>query len=201
MPSKKRPKMNAQRDYINHGIDISKELDDDFNVAKIHLMCHWAEPVCRYGDLQPHSAERHEQAHTTNLKDGWNASNLNLNYLPQVITLQPRILGFEIRELNLEALTQWWEKHAAICEGLPSGADQAAPLSPQSYKNREFMGPHNLCDGKHPDPIIKDIRALLDNTHDKTHRRVIYSSTRECIQHKCRNKMYISDEQLHAMEL
>jgi len=63
-------------------------------------MSHWAEQVCRYGALQQYSAERHEQAHKTNLKDGWNISNHNLNYLPQVITFQRRILCFEIREFK-----------------------------------------------------------------------------------------------------
>jgi len=82
-PSKKRREMNAWRDYISHEIDISKQLDADFNFPKIHLMSHWAEQVRRYGALQLYSAQRHEQAHKTNLKDGWNASNHNLNYLPQ----------------------------------------------------------------------------------------------------------------------
>jgi hypothetical protein len=91
-PSEKRRKVNAWRDYISQEIDISKELDADFNFPKIHLMSHWAEQVHRYGALQQYSAERREQVHKTNLKDGWNASNHNLNYLPQVITFQRRIL-------------------------------------------------------------------------------------------------------------
>jgi len=42
-PPKKRRKMNAWRDYISHEIDVSKELDADFNFPKIHLMSHWVE--------------------------------------------------------------------------------------------------------------------------------------------------------------
>jgi len=125
--------MNAWRDYISHEIDVSKELDADFNFPKFHLMTHWVEQIRRYGALQQYSAERHEQAHKTNLKDGWNASNHNLNYLPQVITFQRRILCFEVRELNLQALAQRRENSAAAYKVLPSGADLAAPLSPQSY--------------------------------------------------------------------
>jgi len=49
--------------------------------------------------------------------------------------------------------------------------------------------------------MIKDFRALLDNTQDATHRMAICSGTREFIKHKSRKKMYISDEQLHPMEL
>jgi len=146
-PSKKRREMNAWRDYISHKRDVSKELHADFNFLKIHLMSHWVEQIRRYGALQQYSAEKHEQAHKTNLKDGWNTSNHNLNYLPQVITFQRRILCFELRKLNLQALAQHRENSAATCKVLPSGADLAAPLSSQSYAKPEFMGPQNRRDG------------------------------------------------------
>jgi len=200
-PSKKRRKMNAWWDYISQEIDVSKELDADYNFPKIHLMSHWVEQIRRYGALQQYSAERQEQAHKTNLKDGWNASNHNLNYLPPLITFQRRILCFEIRELNLQALAQRRENSAAACKVLPSGADQAAPLGSQSYEKPEFMGPQNRRDGKYPDAMIKDFRALIDSTQDATHRVAIYSGMNESIEHKSHNKTYISDEQLHAMEL
>jgi len=63
------------------------------------------------------------------------------------------------------------------------------------------MGPQFRRDRKHPDAMIKDFRALSDNTQDTTHRVAIYSGTWEFVKHKSRNKTYISDEQLHAMEL
>jgi len=169
--------MNAWQDYISHEIDISKDLDADFNFPKIHLMSYWAKQIRRYGALQQYSAERHEPAHITNLKDGWNASNHNLNYLPQVITFQRCILCFEIRELNLQALAQRWEISAATCTVFPSSDDLAAALSSQSYAKPEFMGPQNRRDEKHPDSIIKNFRALLDNMQDATHHAAIYSCT------------------------
>jgi hypothetical protein len=129
MLSKKRREMNACQDYLGHEIDISEESDADFNFPNIHLMSHWAEHVRRYGALQHYSAERHEEAHKTNLNNGWNASNHNLNYSPQVLNFQGRILCFEIRELNLQALAQCSENSAAHCKVFPSGADLAAPLS------------------------------------------------------------------------
>jgi hypothetical protein len=46
-----------------------------------------------------------------------------------------------------------------------------------------------------------DYRASLDNILDTTHRMSIYRGMREYIKHKSRNKTYLSDEQLHAMEL
>jgi hypothetical protein len=104
-------------------------------------MSHWVKQIRRYGALQQYSAERHEQAHTTNLKDGWNASNHNLKYLPQVITFQRRILSFEMRELNLQALAQHRETRAAACKALPSGADLAAAQGSPSYAKPQIMGP------------------------------------------------------------
>jgi hypothetical protein len=139
--------MNTWRNYISHEINVSKELDADFNFAKIHLISHWVKQIRQYGALQQYSAERHEHAHKSNLKDGWNASNHNPNNLPQVITFQRCILCFEVRELNLQAQAQHRENSAAACTVLPSGANLAAPLSPQSYAKPEFMGPQNRRNG------------------------------------------------------
>jgi hypothetical protein len=49
--------------------------------------------------------------------------------------------------------------------------------------------------------MIKDLRSLLNNTQDAMHCASIYRGRREYIRHKSRNKTYISDEQLRAMEL
>jgi len=200
-PSKKQLEMNSWLDYINHEIDVSKELDADFNFPKIHLMSHWIEQIRRYAALEQYSAERHQQAHKTNVKDGWNASNHNLNYVPQVITFQCRILCFEIRELNLQALTQRWDNSAATYKVRPSGADLAAPQSSLAYAKPDFMGPRNRRDGKHPHATIQEFGALLDTMHDVMHHVIIYNGTWEFLKHKSRNETYISDEQLHAMEL
>jgi len=94
---KNRREMNSWRDYISHEIDVSKELDAELNIPKIHLMSHLVNQIRWHGALEQYSAKRHEQTHKTNLKDGWNASNHNVNYLPQVITFQHHILCFEIR--------------------------------------------------------------------------------------------------------
>jgi hypothetical protein len=49
--------------------------------------------------------------------------------------------------------------------------------------------------------MIKVFRALLDNMQDATHRVTIYDGTRIFLKHNSCNKTYISEEQLHAMEL
>jgi len=141
--------------------------------------------------MQQYSAKRHEQAHKTNLNAGWNTSNHSLNHLPQVMTFQGRILYLEVRELNLQPLAQRLEHSAAACRVLPSGADLAAPLSSLSYAKPNFMGPQIRRDGKHPDTMIKDFRALLDNMPDVTHRVAIYNGTWEFIKHKSHHKEYI----------
>jgi hypothetical protein len=200
-PSNKRRDMNNWREYISHKVDLSKEYDVYFKFLKIHLMSHWGEQIPRYGAWQQYSAEKHEQAHKANLRDGWNTCNHNLNYLPQVITFQRRILCFEIGELNLQALAQRREDSAAAYKVFPSGADLTAVLGSQSYAKPEFMGPQNRRDGTHPDATIKDFRALPDNMPDAMHRAAIYCGTREFIKHKSRKMMYILDEHLHTMEL
>jgi hypothetical protein len=96
--------MNAWRDYISHEVDVSKELDADFDFRKIHMMSHGVEKIRRYSALEQCSGQTHEEAHKTNVKDGWNASHHTRNSLPHVITFQRRILCFEIIQLNLQTL-------------------------------------------------------------------------------------------------
>jgi len=48
---KKRREMDARQDYISHKIDVSKELDADFNFLKVHSMSHGVEQIRRYGSL------------------------------------------------------------------------------------------------------------------------------------------------------
>jgi hypothetical protein len=136
-----------------------------------------------------------------NLKDSWNTSNHNLNYLPQVISFQRCIPCIEIRELNLQALIQHRENSAAARIVLPAIADLAAPLSPQSFAKPEFMGPQNRCDANLPDSIINDFKVLLECTQDATHGMAIYSGMKEFMKHKSRNKTYISYEHLHPIEI
>jgi hypothetical protein len=90
-------------------IEVSKELDADIPLLKINLISHWVEQSCRYAAFQQESEERHELTHQTKLKDSWNASNHNINYLPQVIAFQRRIVGYKSREFNLSAITQGQE--------------------------------------------------------------------------------------------
>jgi len=54
--------MNTCRYFISHVIDVSNELDADFNFPKIHWMSQWVEQNRPYRALQQYSAESHEQA-------------------------------------------------------------------------------------------------------------------------------------------
>jgi hypothetical protein len=131
--------------------------------------------------------------------DGSTSSNHTFYYLPQVITFQRRILCCGVRELILQALAPRGENSTAACKVLPSGADLAGLLSPQSYGKPEFIGLKNRRYGKHPDAIINHYRELLDSTQDATQWVAIYSGTTEFMKYMGHNKLYISDEPLHAM--
>ena len=193
--------MNPWQDYTSHEIDVSKELDADFNFLKIHLIYHWVEQICRYGALPQYSAKRHEQTQKTNLKDCWNASTPSMNYRPRVSTFQHLILGVEIRERNLQPLAQRQENRAATWQVLPSDADRAAPLSSLSYAKREFKSPQNCHEWKHLDTMIINFGALHENTQDAKHQVAIFTGTQEVLSHMSCNMISIWDEQLHAMEL
>jgi hypothetical protein len=52
MQSKKQREMNTVWDYISHEIDISKELDTDFNFPKNHIISQWAKLICQSRALQ-----------------------------------------------------------------------------------------------------------------------------------------------------
>jgi len=164
-------------------------------------MSRLVEEIHQFRILQHYSTVRHEQTHKTKLKDSRNAYNDNLNYLPQVITFHRGIRCFTIRDLNLQAIAHSLENSAAALQVLSSSADLPAPLSSQSYAKPEFMGPQNCRAGKHPDTMIIHFRELLSNTPDATHCVAIYSGTEEFIMHKSGTKAYVSNEQLHTMEL
>jgi hypothetical protein len=105
-----------------------------------------------------------------------------------------------MRELNLQALPQHREKSAASCNVLPAAADLVAPLRSQLYAKPRFRGHQNSLDGKHPNAMIKDFRALLNHTHDTTHCIAIFPGTWVFIKHMSHKKWNIPDEQLQAME-
>jgi len=119
-------------------------------------MSHRVEDICRYGALQENSTDTHEQPHKPNFKDAFNTSNHNLNYLPQVITVQRHIHCIKVREQNLQVLTQGRENSIAACKVLTSSANLDAALSPQSYAQPVIMRPQNCHDGNHPGAMIND---------------------------------------------
>ena len=167
----------------------------------IHFVSHWVKQICQYWAFQSYSAERHEQALKMNLKDSWNACNHKLPYLPHTITLEHHIHCFEIRELNLQVVTQSEENYIAACTVLPSGTDVAAPLSVQFCAKHEFMQHPTCWDRKHPAVMITDFRALLENTRHATHSEAMESVIWQFMKQKRCTKTYILNEQLHAVEL
>jgi hypothetical protein len=121
--------------------------------------------------------------------------------MPQVITFQRCTVCVEIRQLNLQAVTQRGENSAATCNVPSSGTDLATPLNSQLYTKPELKGLQHCRDGNYPDLIIEDFREFLYNWQDSTHCVTLFKGTREILKHERPNMTYILDEQLHAMEL
>jgi hypothetical protein len=92
--------MTPWPDDISHNTDVSEQLDGDFNHVKVHLISHRVKHIRQNVALQHYSAESHEEAHNTNLKDSWNTSNDILNYLPEAIMSQGRILCFVVSSVS-----------------------------------------------------------------------------------------------------
>jgi len=75
------------------------------------------------------------------------------------------------------------------------------PSEPLVICEARIHGTPNLQWWKHPDSMMKDFRALLDNVQDRTHPVATYRATREVTKHMSCNKTYISDERLHPIKL
>jgi hypothetical protein len=64
----------------------------------------------------------------------------------------------------------------------------------------EFMALYSRHDGNHPDAMIKDFRTLHNISPDQTHHMSMFSGIWEFLNNKLQHKLYILEEQLHAME-
>jgi hypothetical protein len=115
--------------------------------------------------------------------------------------LQHHILCIEIWELNLQARAQRLEIIAPPCNIVPSSADLHVCLNSQPYAKPKFMLPQNRLDNKYPDAMIDDFGSLRNNWEDAIHHLAICSRIRELIKQNSHNRTFISDEQLHTMEL
>jgi hypothetical protein len=98
--STKRCEMDTRHVHISQEIDVCKDLDADTNFPTMHFLSHWVQLIPQYAVLIQDSAKGLEQSPKTNLKVSWTTFNHNLNHHSNVITIQRRIVCFELRELN-----------------------------------------------------------------------------------------------------
>ena len=193
-PTQRRREYNEWRDFIDSEVDMSKEGDAHFNFIKIHLMSHFAEQVRLYGSLPQWSAETHEHAHRANLKDGWNASNKNLDYLPQIFAYQRRVLCFEMRGLNRQAVQGSDDHHLAGKTATIAGPSTASP-----FTQPMLISPQN--DNKTPDGQLKHFGALVDSI-DVVQRSALLNGTRDFLQRRLpKRDEILSDEELRKAEI
>jgi hypothetical protein len=121
-----RHEMITWQNSLSQNMDDSNNLDANCNIPKIHFISHSVQQISLYQALQQFPPQRNTETHHMNLRDGSNSSNHNLNYLTQVIILQHRIVCIEVRDLNLQTVTQCQENRTAIWKVLSSAADLAA---------------------------------------------------------------------------
>ena len=228
-PSQRRREHSEWRDFIDSEVDLSKENDAHFNFIKIHLLSHFTEQIRLYGSLPQWSAETHEHAHRANMKDGWNASNHNLDYLPQIFAFHRRVLCFEIRSLNLRSVERLrkdsdsdnnpWQIETTIpdpssarqnphsAEGLrtDSGNHRAntATITGPSSASPLFTQPMLISpqnDSKTPDGQMKHFGALVDST-DVVQRSALLNGTRDFLLRRLSKRDEILDEELRKAEI
>jgi len=76
-PSKQRWRLIDNRDEDN---DLRMDMihtESHFNFVKMHLLSHFSDHICQFGNIPMYSTEFGELAHKDQIKDGWRCSNKN----------------------------------------------------------------------------------------------------------------------------
>jgi hypothetical protein len=133
---------------------------------------------------------------STRLKNLRSTASETTNHVPIIISslsfLSLLFLSSSQSTISLRLLPPYAPRNETSIFVASYGSCSARSLDPG-------FPPHR--DGKHPDTLIKQFRALLHNSQDPAHRVGIYSGMRELIKYMRRNQTFILDEQLHAMVL
>ena len=89
-------KENDRSMYLIHS-------ESHFNFIKMHLLIHFGDHVCQFGNIPMYSTEYGELAHTEPIKDPWRRSNKN-NVPRQILNSYGHRHGIRMRILTLESL-------------------------------------------------------------------------------------------------
>ena len=77
--------------------------ESHFNFIKMHLLSHFHEHVCQFGNIPMYSTEFGELAYKDQIKDGWRHSNKN-DAARQILHIYSRQQGIRMRLLNQDSL-------------------------------------------------------------------------------------------------
>jgi len=77
--------------------------ESHFNFIKMHLLSHFCDHICQFGNIPMYSTEFGELLHKTQIKAGWRQSNKN-DASQQIVQSYSRQHGIRMRLLNLQSL-------------------------------------------------------------------------------------------------
>ena len=102
-PSKRRRVRDEDREEENdRRMDLIYS-ESHFNFIKMHLLIHFNDHICQFGNIPMYSTEYGELAHKEQIKDPWRSSNKN-DVARQILHSYGRRHGIPMRLLTLKSL-------------------------------------------------------------------------------------------------
>jgi len=102
-PSKRRRRLEDDRDDENQLRMDMIHTESHFNCVKMHLLSHFSDHIRQFGNIPIYSTEFGELAHKEQIKDGWRRSNKNA-VERQILHSYGRQHAIRMRLLNLNSL-------------------------------------------------------------------------------------------------
>jgi len=102
-PSKRRRRLEEDRDEENELRMDMIHTESHFNFVKMHLLSHFSDHIRQFGNIPMYSTEFGELAHKEQIKDGWRPSNKN-DVERQILHSYGRQHAIRMRLSNLNSL-------------------------------------------------------------------------------------------------
>jgi len=102
-PSKRRRRLEDDRDEENELRMDMIHTESHFNFVKMHLPSHFSDHIRQFGNIPMYSTDFGELAHKEQIKDGWRRSNKN-DVERQILHSYGRQHAIRMRLLNLNSL-------------------------------------------------------------------------------------------------
>jgi len=102
-PSKRRRRLEDDRDEENELRMDMIHTESHFHFVKMHLLCHFSDHIRQFGNIPMYSTEFGELAHKEQIKDGWRRSNKK-DVEGQILHSHGSQHAIRMRLLNLNSL-------------------------------------------------------------------------------------------------